>query len=787
MLALLDRCAFYSIAEERRAITLNKPVKKLHTIHTYKLLTTGAVLLILLCAGCRLLLGEKDERSRHDAEHRSWQQYGGSADQSKYVVFKQINKKNVGNLKPVWFYPTADQTQYLFNPVVVNNVMYVLAKNNSLVALDASTGKEIWIHARLNGITWKGVNYWESADRTDRRLLFCLNNTLQEIDAATGKSILSFGNQGSVSLREGLARDPATIGRVQSTTPGCIFEDLIILGSSPGENLFSAPGHIRAYNVITGKLVWTFHTIPLPGEYGYETWPKDAYKYVGGVNTWGEISLDKRRGIAYLPVGSPTYDYYGADRIGSNLFGDCLLALDARTGKRLWHFQMVHHDLWDYDPTAAPQLITVRHKGKKTDAVAQATKQGFLFAFDRITGEPLWPVEERPVPPSGMPEEQAWPTQPFPTVVPPFTRHLVSADDINPYFTAEEKESWKKRIALARTGMFVPPSDKYETIVIPGAVGGANFGNTAADPDKGIMYIASQDYPSVYKLTRKEEKGNLLSEEQAGRAKAAYTQNCQSCHGADRAGVVGPALVSIGARMNLDQFKTTVTAGRGQMPGFQHIDEATLSALYLFLGGEARPDARRQAAVQAGNALPEGPVVAFGGAPVAQGQGRFAAGMQDYPAGVARPAHQYTSDYGLQYPDLMAPVWSSLFAYDLNKGTIKWRVPLGQDARVSAAGGKNTGVAIGSQRKGMIVTATGLVFATSKGGMIRAFDADDGRILWSYQLPRETQGLLSCYEINGRQFIAVSATAPFTKESVDRSKEPGALPPGYMVFALPFK
>ena len=282
--------------------------------------------------------------------------------------------------------------------------------------------KKYGIHANLNTASRRGLNCWESKDRKDRRLLFCINNTLQEIDANTGKSILNFGTDGVVNLKENLARDPATILTATSSSPGHIFEDLILLGSSPGEGFFSGPGHLRAYNVITGKLEWVFHTIPQPGEYGYETWPKDAYKYIGGVNTWGEITVDEKRGIAYFPLGSPTYDYFGGDREGAGLFGNCKLALDARTGKRLWHFQTVHHDLWDFDVAAAPQLVTVNHGGKQVDAVAIATKQGFLFAFNRVSGEPLWPIEERPVPQSEIPGEKSWPTQPVPTVLPPFSR-----------------------------------------------------------------------------------------------------------------------------------------------------------------------------------------------------------------------------------------------------------------------------------------------------------------------------------------------------------------------------
>ena len=297
-----------------------------------------------------------------------------------------------------WSYPSRDTISYVFNPIVVDNVAYVLARNNSLVAIDATTGKEIWIHEDLRGIAPRGINYWESKDRSDRRLLFQMNSYLQAIDARTGKSIMTFGTDGAVNLREGLRRDPATLVKVQSSNPGKVFENLIILGSAAGEHYMAPPGDIRAYDVVTGRLAWQFHTVPHPGEFGYETWPKDAWKYIGGANNWGELSIDAARGIAYVPTGSPTYDYYGADRHGANLFGTSLLALDARTGKRLWHFQMVHHDLWDYDNTAAPQLATITHDGKPRDIVAQAGKTGYLYVFDRVTGEPIWPIEERRVP-----------------------------------------------------------------------------------------------------------------------------------------------------------------------------------------------------------------------------------------------------------------------------------------------------------------------------------------------------------------------------------------------------
>jgi len=318
-----------------------------------------------------------------------WDNLAGP-DSSNFVVSDQIKKSNVNQLEVAWSYPYATP---LFNPIVVDDVMYLLGRGSSLVALDANTGKELWIDEGLTGITSRGVNYWQSEDGKDRRLLFSINSFLQEIDAKTGKTILTFGENGIVDLRHGLARAEQYAGRIQSNSPGKIYKNLLILGSAPGEAFVNPPGDIRAYDVVTGEKKWQFHTVPWPGEYGYETWPKEAYKYVGGVNNWGSMSVDEERGIVYIPLGSANYDFYGADRIGQDLFANCILALDAKTGKRLWHFQTVHHDLWDFDNVSAPQLVNVHHNGKKVDVVAHAGKTGFLYVLDRVTGKPIWPIE----------------------------------------------------------------------------------------------------------------------------------------------------------------------------------------------------------------------------------------------------------------------------------------------------------------------------------------------------------------------------------------------------------
>jgi len=767
---------------------------------------------LALSLGARMLpgsagLGAQGAGAPADEQHRAWRDYGGGADSSKFVALDQITKENVGGLEVAWTYHTDDTLNYQFNPVIVDNVMYVLAKNNSLVALDATTGTEIWIHANLRGIARRGVNYWESADRKDRRLLFQMNNHLQAIDAQTGKSILTFGKNGLVDLREGLDRDPQGL-RAQSNTPGRIFENLILLGSATGEGYLSAPGHLRAYDVVTGRLVWTFHTIPQPGEFGYDTWPKDAWKYVGGANTWGEISVDAKRGIAYFPTGSPTYDYYGADRIGRNLFANCLLAIDARTGKRLWHFQTVHHDLWDYDLTAAPQLVTVRRNGRTIDAVAQATKQGFLFVFDRVTGEPVFPIEERPVPKSDVPGEQAWPTQPFPTVLPPFARQTMTENDITPYFLSpEERATWVARLQKARKGLFNPPSTE-ETVAVPGAVGGANWGNTAANPSAGLVYVMSQDFPSFYKLTT-EPSGAVAGGRGAGgvggaggrgqqpvapeaRGRAAYEQSCLSCHGGDHAGVAGagaPTLVGIGSRMAYQDFRQVVLAGRGRMPAFAATDDATMRALFTMLGGRVGPGGRGAGPA---DSPPSGPVVASGGAPgglvLRAGGGR---GSSAYPPGVVAPAVRYYTGYGLGNPHIMTAPWSRMVAYDLNAGTIKWQVPLGVDRMAADQGGADAGVPRGAQRMGMIVTSTGLLFATAKDGKVRAYSADDGKILWTGELPHGTEGLPAMYEVNGRQYLLVCATTGLTWGPKSREGGPwtqgeagSSVKGGYIVFAL---
>ena len=693
----------------------------------------------------------------------TWRDYGGTPDSAQYSGLKQINRTNVSKLEVAWTFPTSDGSKYLFNPIVIDRVMYVLAEHNSIVALDAATGKQLWAHAtdpKTALITYRGINYWESPDRSDRRLLFAVNNFLQEIDARTGKSIQEFGTGGRVDLRDGLGRDPKSLSLVQSTTPGRIFEDLIILGSATNEEYDSGPGDIRAYNVRSGKLVWTFHTIPHPGEPGYDTWPKDAWKTVGGANAWSGMSLDERRGIIYVPTASPKYNFYGTNRTGANLFGDCLLALNARTGKLIWYFQMVHHDIWDYDNGTAPMLLTVRHDGKMVDVVAQTGKEGFVWVFDRETGKPLWPIEERPVPQSNMPGEKTWPTQPFPVKPPPFARQSFTAKDLSPFMDAAESARLRDEIANARNeGLFTPPG-LQNTVEMPGNNGGANFGGAAVDPTNGTLYVVSKDLPAMLKLELSSTDLIPATGSPEVQGHAIFQRDCRQCHGEDRRGQPPaiPSLVDIGSRLSKDQIRNVVKQGQGPMPAFARLSDGALDSLlaYLFKPMDTA-------------------------APTADTNAHTAVSPQD--------AH-YKSGFGFMFTSsglpAIAPPWTSLTAYDLNQGTIKWKIPLGEVPELAAQGFKDTGSHF--PKVSPVVTAGGLIFTGTRDSKVRAIDSETGKVLWEATVDTALEGMPAVYEIDGREYVAFCAAAQATTHTHDLPGHPAShapIPGAYVVFALP--
>ena len=524
-----------------------------------------------------------------DRNYSTWQSYAGSADSAQFSSLNQINQSNVRDLEIAWSYPTNDNNRYFFAPLVAGKVAYVLAKQHSIVAIDSTSGKELWTHnpeGASKSMTTRGINYWESEAGDESRLFYASDHKLRAIDARTGKLIRSFGNNGSVDLKEGLGRDPNKLRLVQSHSPGRVFEDLLILGSATNEGYGSAPGDVRTFDVRSGEQVWAFHTIPHPGEYGYETWPEDAWKTVGGANVWSEFTVDEARGIVYLPVASAKYNFYGADRSGMNLFSNCLVALDARTGQRIWHFQFVHHDIWDYDPATAPKLLTVDHEGEQVDVVAQPTKQGFLFVFNRQTGEPLWPVEERPVPQgTEMPHETLWPTQPFPTQPPPFARQAFTEKDLNPYLSEADHARAVEMMRGARNeGLFTPPG-QHDTVQMPGNNGGSNWGGGAVDPNKGWLYVVSKDHPAILKLEPERTQSIPPPENPELRGQYLYDVHCHRCHAlsAQENSLAVSSLVGVTEKLGDEKILTVIEQGQGPMPGYPHLSKEDTHLLLEFL------------------------------------------------------------------------------------------------------------------------------------------------------------------------------------------------------------
>lgn len=672
--------------------------------------------------------------ARAPAQTVDWPAYNGGVNGDHYSRLAQINRANVHTLRQAWHYDTGEAGQIQTNPLIVGRMLFAYTPTQKVIALDAATGKLKWtFNSGVRGTQpARGLSYF--ADGARGRLFAGVMNFLYCLDARTGRPIASFGEQGRIDLRKGLRGDYETQSIVL-TTPGAIYKDLIIVGGRNPETHPAPPGYVRAFDVHTGRLRWEFHTIPLPGEPGYETWPRDAYKTAGAANNWAGMTIDVARGIVYVPTGSAVMDFYGGDRIGNDLYANCLLALDAATGKRLWYFQGVHHDIWDRDFPAPPALFTLVRDGKRIDALAQTSKQGWLYLFNRVTGEPLFPIHEQPYAASTVPGEAASPTQPRPDLPEPFARQRLTEDMLTTRTPAAYAWAMRTFHTFRSDGQFVPFAQDRQTIIFPGFDGGAEWGGPAIDPTTDVLYVNANEMAWT---------GGLIP---AGAAKTqgefVYRSQCAVCHGVDRAGSPPsfPSLVDIDRRLTPAEILTTVREGKGRMPALPNIDERGLTALLRYLRGQPE----EQGSVEG----------AGSDAYVFTGYRKFLA-PDGYPA--------------------FEPPWGTLNAIDLKTGKYLWKIPLGEYPALASQGMTDTG---SENYGGPIVTAGGVLFigATVYDRKFHAFDAHTGELLWQTTLPFAGMATPATYMIDGRQYVVTVASGGRDPKS--------PIGGSYIAFALP--
>ena len=671
--------------------------------------------------------------SREDVD---WRVTGGEPGQSRWSPLDQINRENVKSLRVAWTYGAGDaspqnRSEIQATPIVVRGVLYSTSPSLALFALRAATGEQLWrfdpfAGARREQHVNRGVAYWESGD--DRRIFYTAGRRIWAVNAATGRPVPTFGDAGSIDLATGIDRD---VSRTQlvATSPGVIHRDLLIQPTRVSEGEGAAPGDVRAFDVRTGKLRWIFHTIPREGEPGAETWPAGARGSAGGANSWPGMTVDAARGIVFVPTGSASPDFYGGERLGQNLYANSLIALDASTGRRIWHFQTVHHDVWDRDLPATPNLVSVTHGGRRIDAVAQITKSGFVFLFDRETGRPLFPIEERPAPRSDLEGEETWPTQPIPVKPAPFARQRMTEADVTDLTPAAHDSALARFRRLRHDHLYAPPS-REGTVVLPGFDGGGEWGGAAFDRATGVLYVNASDVPWIAAMRERAQPAAAGAPQTGAQI---YAANCVSCHGADRRGDGGrtPTLVGVAERRTPAEIRQVIEHGKGFMPAFPQLTEAQKDAVIAYVSGRADAAAAPQPA------RTDDPRAAGGAAP-----SRFQfLGYERW-----RDAEGYPA---------IKPPWGTLSAIDLNTGEYRWRITLGEHAALTARGIPPTGT---EMYGGPIVTAGGLVFiAATMDAKFRAFDKSTGALLWEAQLPAAGYATPSTYRVNGKQYVVVAA------------------------------
>jgi quinoprotein glucose dehydrogenase len=699
----------------------------------------GVLVLSLLLfhpsGGALLLPGVEPKSGVSPGENQDWAVWGGGPENSHYSRLAQINRANVKRLEVAWSFDTGEEGGLQTSPIIVDGVLYGITPTQKIFALNAATGELLWkFDSGIKGLQPdRGLAYWASGN--DKRILMGVMNFLYALNAETGQPILPFGNRGRIDLQENLGRDPK-LQSVVLTSPGIVYKDLIIVGGRNPETLPAPPGDVRAYNVRTGELRWSFHTIPRPGEFGYNTWPKDAWKVSGAANNWAGMALDGKRGIVYVPTGSAAFDFYGGDRVGDNLFANCLIALNAETGERIWHFQGVRHDLWDRDFPAAPALVTLKRDGKDIDAVVQTSKQGFVYLFDRVTGVPLFPIEYRKYPPSTIPGEGAASEQGLPAKPAPYARQNMSEDMLTNRTSESHQWAVEHFRDLRNEGQFVPFSVEKGTLVFPGFDGGAEWGGPAVDPESGIVYVNSNEMAWI---------GALFEDKGEHGAQAIYLSQCSVCHGENMSGSppTFPSLIGVGNRVSPADIASTIRKGKGRMPGFPNLLGDQLDALVAFL---------------------------------LTGENKELASADAHPPEMKYRLTGYRRFLDPDGYPAIAPPWGTLNAINLTTGEYLWKINLGEYPALAANGMTNTGT---ENYGGAIVTAGGLLFigATSYDKKFRAFDKSSGELLWETTLPFAGNATPATYAVKGRQYVVIAAGG---------GKDPKSGSGGvYVAFALP--